>query len=89
VGPVTDWQVFLQPQPSQTLDAIAEADQGLFVQVTLALTQLSDEAGDPLDQWGDLRSVAFTPTVTAEIFVNADASPPTIDVVRMVWLQPG
>jgi hypothetical protein len=84
---VTDWQVFLQPQPSQTLDAIAQVDQDLFVQVTLALTQLSDQSGDPLDEWGDLRSVAFTPTVTAEVFVNPDAIPPTIDVIRMVWLQ--
>ncbi|WP_405014816.1 hypothetical protein [Kitasatospora sp. NBC_01539] len=83
---MSDWQVFLQDQPARALDRIAGTDRELFILVTIALTQIGAASGDPVDEWGDLRSVVLAPTVTAEIFVNADAVPPAIDVVRLVWL---
>jgi hypothetical protein len=81
---VSDWQVYLQEQPLQCLNQIQASDQGLFVHVALTLTQLTDESGDPLDAWGDLRSVVLAPTVTAELFADPDAT--TIEIIRMVWL---
>ncbi|GLW68216.1 hypothetical protein Kpho02_05150 [Kitasatospora phosalacinea] len=81
---MTGWRVWLQDQPAQTMIAISKADDDLFALVTAALVLLDGRAGTPVDAWGDLRSVVIAPTVTAELFVDADER--TVDVLRLVWV---
>ncbi|MFD0279309.1 hypothetical protein ACFVHB_36180 [Kitasatospora sp. NPDC127111] len=84
---MSDWRTFLQDQPSKALLEISERDPALFAQVTIALTQLDGTSGVPVDEWDDLRNVVLAPAVTGEIFVNPDADPPSVDVLRIVWLS--
>ncbi len=84
---MSDWSTFLQDQPSKTLLEISERDPALSAQVAVALTRLDGTSGEPVDEWGDLRNVVLAPAVTGEIFVNPDANPPTVDVLRIVWLS--
>ncbi|RPE27758.1 hypothetical protein [Kitasatospora cineracea] len=81
---MSGWRIWLQDQPAHTMVAISKADDILFALVTASLVLLDDQAGTPVDEWGDLRNVVLAPSVTAEVFVNPDER--TIDVVRLVWL---
>ncbi|RKT09789.1 hypothetical protein BX285_6894 [Streptomyces sp. 1114.5] len=84
---MSDWRTYLQDQPSKALQEIGERDPALFAQVTNALTRLDGSSGEPVDEWGDLRNVVLAPGVTGELFVHPDADPPSVDVLRIVWLS--
>ncbi|MGW6917171.1 hypothetical protein ACWGB8_25560 [Kitasatospora sp. NPDC054939] len=84
-----EWRTFLQDQPSRVLVEIGEHDPVLFARVTIALSGLDGASGEPVDEWGDLRNVVLAPAVTGEIFVDPEADPPAVDVLRIVWLTLG
>lgn len=81
---MSGWRIWLQDQPAHTMVEMSKTDADLFALVNAALVLLDDQAGAPVDEWGDLRNVVLAPTVTAELFVDLDER--TIDVLRLVWI---